>query len=262
MGTAFFSAQYQQAPMPLGGNIVKEAWFPRFDLDNRPAFDKIVQSWDTAGKVDELRDYSVCTTWGLKGKHRYLINVYRERLEYPDLKRAVRWQALLHEATTIVIEDRSSGVPLYQDLRNEGMKGLVAYNPKGDKVMRLHAQTPEMEAHFVHLPIAAPWLKGYLHEMMSFPKGTYDDQVDSTSQALDWARDGASIKEWAEFYATQFGGPAPRPDPVPTIRVRHPNGGSFQTITGRNPPREPDGCFLMTEEEWLPFRAIGAIREN
>ena len=264
MGTAFFSAQYLQAPMSLGGNIVKEAWFPRFDLDSPPKFDKIFQSWDTASKVAELRDYSVCTTWGLKGKHRYLISVYRERLEYPDLKRAVRRLALLHQATTIVIEDRVSGVPLYQDLRREGMRGLVAYNPKRDKEVRLHAQTPEMEDGLVHLPISAPWLKVYLYELMSFPKGSYDDQVDSTSQALDWARNGNDVEDMIKFLANQFGGPALARDEVPSIRVRHADGGmSLQTITGRSPPREPDGSFLLTKEEWMPsLVGAGFIREN
>jgi phage terminase large subunit-like protein len=69
-------------------------------------FDRIVQSWDTANKASELSDYSVCTTWGLKGKHLFLLSVFRRRLEYPALKRAVREQQNLFQASVVLIKDK------------------------------------------------------------------------------------------------------------------------------------------------------------
>ena len=71
--------------------MVKAAWLRRYHgrATGRPAFDRIVQSWDTANKPSELADYSVCTTWGLKGPNFYLLNVLRKKLSYPELKRAV-----------------------------------------------------------------------------------------------------------------------------------------------------------------------------
>ena len=73
--------------------MIKEAWFRRYRMsDHREKFDRIIQSWDTANKPSELADYSVCTTWGLKKDHFYLLNVFRKKLGYPDLNRAVREQ--------------------------------------------------------------------------------------------------------------------------------------------------------------------------
>ena len=89
IGEYNFAAQYQQRPAPAGGGMVKTAWFRRYRRDEPPAFDRIVQSWDTANKPSELSDYSVCTTWGLKGQNYYLLDVVRRKLSYPELRRAV-----------------------------------------------------------------------------------------------------------------------------------------------------------------------------
>jgi hypothetical protein len=79
------AGQYQQAPAPLGGGLVKAAWFRHCTQDEVPAkFDRIVQSWDTASKASELSDFSVCTTWGILGKNLYLLDVLRRRMEYPS----------------------------------------------------------------------------------------------------------------------------------------------------------------------------------
>jgi hypothetical protein len=103
------AGQYQQTPAPAGGGMVKEAWFRRYRPEERPArFDQVVQSWDTANKPSELADYSVCTTWGVKGPHFYLLNILRKKLDFPNLKRAVREQADLFSTTTIL--DRRQGV--------------------------------------------------------------------------------------------------------------------------------------------------------
>ena len=92
-------------PTHLGGGLVKGEWFKRYDDKERPeGFDRIVQSWDTANKATELSDFSVCTTWGVKGKNVYLLGLLRQRLEYPALKRAVREQQNLYGATTVLIE--------------------------------------------------------------------------------------------------------------------------------------------------------------
>jgi phage terminase large subunit-like protein len=71
--------------------MVKAAWFRRYAEGERAAeFDRVVQSWDTANKASELSDFSVCTSWGIKGKDLYLLHVLRRRMEYPELKRGVR----------------------------------------------------------------------------------------------------------------------------------------------------------------------------
>jgi predicted phage terminase large subunit-like protein len=190
-----FAGQYQQAPAPLGGGMVKTAWFKTYKVGEEPAkFDLVFQSWDTAVKANELSDYSVCTTWGKNKSNLYLLHVLRRRLEYPDLKRAVREQAKHFKASTILIEDKSSGAQLIQELLREGLHAVTRYEPKLDKTMRLHSVTSTIENGFVYLPDKAEWLGEYLHEMTSFPKGRFDDQCDSTSQALDWIKTGSKYE--------------------------------------------------------------------
>jgi predicted phage terminase large subunit-like protein len=162
IGAYNFSGQYQQAPAPLGGGMIKEAWFRRYDLHDLPAsFDQIIQSWDTANKVTELADYSVCTTWGVKTGRFYLLNVLRKKLSYPDLKRSVHEQQRSFKAHVILIEDKASGTQLIQDLIEEGLSMATGCKPEGDKVMRLHAQSATIENGFVYLPGEAHWLSDY-----------------------------------------------------------------------------------------------------
>ena len=141
-----------------------------------------------ADKPTELADYSVCTTWGVKGPQFYLLNVLRKKLAYFDLKRAVHDQHLLFNPSVVLIEDKASGTQLIQELIEAGLSKVTRYKPDGDKIMRLHAQTATIENGFVHLPREAHWLADYLHELTVFPNGRYDDQVDSTSQALAWTK--------------------------------------------------------------------------
>jgi len=81
---------------------------------------------------------------------------------------------------------RASRTQLIQELVNEGMHAIKKYEPTMDKTMRMHSVMSTIENGFVHLPDKAAWLGEYLHELASFPKGKYDDQADSNSQALDW----------------------------------------------------------------------------
>ena len=153
IGEYNFAGQYQQAPAPQGGGMVKAAWFRNYAANERPdPFDRVVQSWDTANKASELSDFSVCTSWGLKGKDLYLLHVLRKRMEYPELKRAVREQWEAFEASVVLIEDKASGTQLIQELIAQGLHAVTRYQPQSDKIMRMHAQTAMIENGFVHLP--------------------------------------------------------------------------------------------------------------
>ena len=191
LGSYDFSAQYQQAPAPPGGAMVKLAWFSRYR--QHPPYEEghmIVQSWDTAAKATELSDYSVCTTWYMAKDDFYLLDVFRERLDYPMLKRKVAEQYRRFEGmrmpVRVVIEDKSSGTQLIQELHREKLVRPMAFKPEGDKVMRMYAQSSKIEVGQVHLPFTAPWLQDFETEMMQFPNGKFDDQVDSVSQFLSW----------------------------------------------------------------------------
>jgi predicted phage terminase large subunit-like protein len=111
-------------------------------------------------------------------------------MDYPALKHAVAEQALAFDPKTILIEDKASGTSLIQELIHDGVHGVSGYEPMMDKIMRLHNVSSTIEHGFVHLPEKAEWLAEYLHELTTFPKGKHDDQADSTSQALDWVRQG------------------------------------------------------------------------
>ena len=187
LGEYNFAAQYLQNPAPLGGGLVKAEWFKTYAAADVPEkFELILQSWDSANKPSELSDYSVCTTWGIRRKHIYLLHVCRKRLGYPELKRLVREQADAFRPTMILIEDKASGTQLIQELIGEGLHAVKKYEPTMDKIMRMHSVTSTIENGFVLLPDKACWLAEYIHELTIFPKGKNDDQVDSTSQALDW----------------------------------------------------------------------------
>ena len=189
MGTFAFSAQYQQRPVAVEGNLVKWKWFrvyadpPAQDHDGR-----MIQSWDTASKAGELNDYSVCTTWLMKGDDYYLLDVRRERLDYPHLKMRVIDMAHRFAARSVLVEDKGSGTQLIQDLRHEkpGVRpiGII---PEADKITRMSNQSSHIEAGHVFIPESARWLDEFKAEIMAFPNGPFDDQVDSLSQFLGWA---------------------------------------------------------------------------
>jgi predicted phage terminase large subunit-like protein len=215
LGEYQFAGQYQQAPAPLGGGMIKRTWFQKYAPHQLPQkFDLIYQSWDTANKASEINDFSVCTTWGAVDNHLYLLDHFRARLEYPDLKRTILRLADLCTAEHVVIEDKASGTQLLQDLKNDGFDRATAFKSDGDKVMRMFAVTNTIENGFVHVPEIADWVEPYLYELMIFPNGKFDDQVDSTSQALLWFRDGYSkYRLGLVEYLKQGGGRMTTPKP-------------------------------------------------
>ena len=188
LGSQNFSAQYLQAPVPIGGNYVKRDWFGRYMPLEVLKPERVFQSWDTGFKAGQLNDYSVCTTWAIVGGRYYLLDVVRERLEFPALKQRVIEEADRWKAELVLIEDKGSGMSLLQELQSTGFWKGRAVKPEGDKASRLMGVTAIIEAGRVFLPHTAAWLEDYDHELCGFPAVRHDDQVDSTSQALDWHR--------------------------------------------------------------------------
>jgi predicted phage terminase large subunit-like protein len=265
IGEYNFAGQYQQSPAPLGGGLVKAAWFRHCTPQELPAeFDQVVQSWDTASKASGLSDFSVCTSWGILGKDLYLIDVLRRRMEYPELKRAVRAQYELYRPSVVLIEDKASGTQLIQELIADGLYAVTRYQPQSDKVMRMHAQTAMIENGFVHLPDAAPWLAPYLHEITTFPNGRHDDQVDSTAQMLDWFKQAGSgvptsnagIFEYTRMMAERLRQGDEMTGPM--VRLRAPAGvGAVQTLSRRHLNVANDGTVEMSESDAVPLLAAG-----
>jgi len=134
-------------------------------------------------------DVDVVLTWRVDKSDVYLLDVFRGRLDYPDLRRKVIALAQLHRPATILIEDAGPGMSLLQDLRNSMPAGLIrplGVRPVGDKVDRMAAQSAKFEAGQVHLAKDAHWHAEFLSESLAFPNGRHDDQVDSVSQLLTW----------------------------------------------------------------------------
>jgi predicted phage terminase large subunit-like protein len=130
-----------------------------------------LQSWDTANKTGELNDYSVCTTWGYYDVYFYLLDVFRKRLNYPDLKRAVVDQWRLDNPNRVLIEDKSSGIPLIQELRADGIFGIESYKPTpgSDKYLRRRAQSIKFESGKGFLPSEAPTSTNTSANSQAFP---------------------------------------------------------------------------------------------
>lgn len=149
----------------------------------------IVQSWDTAIKAGAGHDASACATFEQMedGSHR-LLDMVLKRLEYPELKREVMRLAERDTPHAILIEDKASGQSLIQDLKRETDLPVIAMMPQGDKVTRFARITPMIEAGLVSLPYYASWLSEFEQELMGFPHGSHDDQVDAFSQYLNWVR--------------------------------------------------------------------------
>jgi predicted phage terminase large subunit-like protein len=148
----------------------------------------ITQSWDTAIKAGPEHDASACATFEFTdGLHR-LVDMAVLRLEYPLLKRKVVELAARFGPQAVLIEDKASGQSLLQDLRREVMLPLIGIMPKGDKLTRVAHASGMIEGHQVALPKAAHWLAAFEAEVMAFPTGAHDDQVDAMAQYLNWVR--------------------------------------------------------------------------
>jgi predicted phage terminase large subunit-like protein len=190
IGSLMFSAQYQQRPVPLEGNLIRRDWFRFYDELPQAGPGWIVQSWDIATMTGQANDFSVCTTWHMIRGDYYLVDVFRDRLQYPDLRRKIASLAVQHRAQTILIENAGPGMALLQDLRRNPPSGIphpIGQKPNGSKADRVVAQSAKIEAGHVSLPRTAHWLDDFLLELLAFPHGRHDDQVDSVSQFLTWA---------------------------------------------------------------------------
>jgi predicted phage terminase large subunit-like protein len=185
LGSDAFSPQYQQMPVPPGGAMIKRHWIKRYvELPSQRDRSLILQSWDTASKGGPENDFSVCTTWFISRTGRwYLIDVWRKRVDYPELKTAVRNLASEHAANRVLVEDAGAGTALVQELLGE-VDGILAVIADCNKTTRMSIVSAKFESGLVFLPERAPWLADFEVELFAFPGSRHDDQCDSVSQAL------------------------------------------------------------------------------
>jgi predicted phage terminase large subunit-like protein len=173
-------------PVPPGGAMIQRHWFKRYD-ELPPLSERllVLQSWDTASKGGPENDWSVCTTWYVCRGHRfYLVDVWRDRVDYPTLKAQAVHLAMAWKARRVLVEEAGAGISLVQELISR-VGGIVGVKPDRDKVSRMAVASAKMEAGQVYLPRQAWWLADLESELFAFPHFRHDDQCDSISQALN-----------------------------------------------------------------------------
>lgn len=194
LGEYNFAAQYNQNPMPAKGTMVKSDWLRFYNKEDKISFSRIIQSWDTAIKAKDEHDYSVGITLGLHENAYYIIDVFRKKLEFPDLLLAIKDSALKWRPSAILIEDKASGQSLIQSLKNSLKIPLIAIKPKNDKITRFAKHTPKIESGKLHILQNTAWKEVFEKEILSFPRSSNDDQVDALSQAFEYLENNVLLQ--------------------------------------------------------------------
>jgi predicted phage terminase large subunit-like protein len=196
-------AQYQQDPVSEGAAIIKREWWKEWQGEDPPRCEFILQSWDTAFEKTQRADYSACTTWGvfyreddtgLPEANIILLNAFRKRMEFPELKQVALEEYRDWEPDGIVIEKKASGAPLIYELRATGIPVQEFTPTRGnDKISRLNAVSDIFASGRVWAP-ATRWAEEVIDEVAEFPAGSHDDYVDSVSMALHRFRQGGYVR--------------------------------------------------------------------
>lgn len=198
VGPQAWMSLYQGRPSAAQGLVFKRQWFRRYATPPE-RFSRIIQSWDTAFKVNAGNDYSVCTTWGQTENGYYLLHLWRDKVEFPELKRQVAALADQWKPHNVVVEDKASGQSLVQELKVSTLFPVTPVKVDADKTTRASAITGYFEAGKIFFPEGAAWLADLEDELAGFPGVVHDDQVDSVSQAINFLRDTSGALGWVEY---------------------------------------------------------------
>lgn len=185
LGTRSWLALYQQRPTAEEGGMFKRSWFTD-RYETAPKMQTIIQTVDSAFKTGVANDYSSIATWGTDGVNYYVLDVWRDKVEFPQLMTAVQ-DNYAKQATkphALLIEDTASGQSVIQQLRSTTKLPVIPVRVSASKEARAGSVAPLAEALKVKLPKYAPWVDEWIEEHVSFPTGKHDDLVDTTSMAL------------------------------------------------------------------------------
>tara|TARA_R110002020_G_scaffold306510_1_gene522459 strand:+ start:83 stop:1594 length:1512 start_codon:yes stop_codon:yes gene_type:complete len=198
-----WNAQYQQDPSSEEGALVKREWWQKWEHKEPPACEFIIQSWDTAFLKTQRADYSACTTWGVFYKpddngttqpNIILLDAYKERLEFPELKKQAMEMYKEFEPDACIVEAKAAGTPLIFELRAMGIP-VGEYTPSrgNDKISRVNAVSDLFASGIVWCP-ETRFAEEVIEEFAAFPAGEHDDLVDSSTQALLRFRQGGFLR--------------------------------------------------------------------
>jgi len=200
MDVRYWEAQYMQNPVSEEGALIKREWWQTWENSDPPPCEFIIMSLDAAQEANNRADYNALTTWGVfmneeTGAYNIiLLNAIKERLEFPQLKQMVLEQYAQWEPDAFVVEKKSNGAALYQELRRMGIPVGEFTPTKGqDKISRVNAVSDMFSSGIVWAPNRR-WAREVVEECNDFPSGANDDLVDSTTQALLRFRQGGFIR--------------------------------------------------------------------
>lgn len=201
-----WAAQYLQQPTNRDAAIVKREWWQPWDRDDPPPCDYIIMSLDAAAEKNNRADFTALTTWGVfymeseetgqTEANIILLNSIKERLEFPELKR-LAWQEYNDwQPDWFVVEKKSAGTALYQEMRRAGIpvQETTPTRASGDKIARLNAVSDIFASGMVWYPAGRRWAEEVVDEVCGFPAMPHDDLVDATIYALMRFRDGGFIR--------------------------------------------------------------------
>jgi predicted phage terminase large subunit-like protein len=200
MDPRYWQAQYMQDPTAEEGALIKREWWEIWDKDDPPDCEFVIMSLDAAQEANNRADYNALTTWGVffnENTNNYniiLLNSIKKRLEFPELKKLVFEEYKDWEPDAFIVEKKSNGAALYQELRRMGLPVSEFTPGKGqDKISRVNAVSDLFSSGIVWAPDKR-WAKDVIEECNDFPAGANDDLVDSTTQALLRFRQGGFIR--------------------------------------------------------------------
>jgi predicted phage terminase large subunit-like protein len=202
MDRRYWAAQYQQKPTDDEGALIKRESWRLWTQPEPPKCSYIIQSWDTAYLAKETADYNACTTWGVftrtdeRGKEQnniMLLNAFKARMEFPELKKTALKHYKEWEPDTCIIEAKAAGLPLIQEFRLIGVP-VQDFTPSrgNDKTARVNTVADMFASGLIWCPDRA-WARDVQDECAAFPNGDHDDYVDTVTAALIRFRRGGFI---------------------------------------------------------------------
>lgn len=212
-----WSAQYMQSPTSEEGALVKREWWMPWKAENPPQCEFVIMALDAAAEKTNRADYTALTTWGVfaddeltKGQsHIILLNAINVRVEFAELKDlAIReWEDWTPDS--FIVEKKSNGIPLYQELRRLGIpvQEFTPHRGTGDKVARLNAITDILRSGMVWYPEGRRWAEELIEQSVAFPYGSHDDLVDTMTMALARFRQGGFIALPTDYKDEKFFAP-------------------------------------------------------
>jgi predicted phage terminase large subunit-like protein len=217
LGHRAFQAQYQQNPLPAGAGFFDLELIKRYKSPPK-AFEHIFFSVDVATVADG-GDYSVCTIWGYVEQDFYLLDLWRKQVSFPELGKALIALDTEWAPSLIIVEAVGSGDALCQQLSHQLGRYVLSCHPKGNKAHRFEAATLLMAKGRVWIPTNAPWVEPLIKELLAFPQGKHDDQVDSISQMLFRWREVVRLTRTMCNPRARREIPTNYCDVVPTLRI-------------------------------------------